>query len=87
MKRLSMFNSGISLWCILRDQNDTNEVVSAQMEAISESLAELATKVDDLTIKKPAPRNQIGFAAAAKRYEEETKKKAEEDKSKDDNTK
>ena len=46
---------------ILRDQNDTNEIVSAQMEAINESLAELAAKVDDLTIKKPTPRKPIGF--------------------------
>ena len=46
---------------ILRDQNDTNEIVSAQMEAINESLAELAAKVDDLTIKKPVPRKPIGF--------------------------
>ena len=33
---------------ILRDQNDTNELVGAQMEAINESLAELAAKVEDL---------------------------------------
>ena len=63
---------------ILRDQNDTNEIVGAQMEAINESLAELAVKVDGLTQKKQTPRNQIGFAAAAKRYEEEAKKKAAE---------
>lgn len=60
---------------ILRDQNDANEIVAAQMEAISESLAELATKVDDMAAKKTAPRNQIGFEAIAKRYEEEAKKK------------
>lgn len=48
---------------ILRDQNDTNEIVGAQMEAINESLAELAVKVDGLTQKKQTPRNQIGFAA------------------------
>ena len=63
---------------ILRDQNDTNEIVGAQMEAINESLAELAVKVDGLTQKKQTPRNPIGFAAAAKRYEEEAKKKAAE---------
>ena len=59
---------------ILRDQNDTNEIVNAQMEAINESLVELAIKVDGLTQKKPAPRNPIGFEAAAKRYEEEAKR-------------
>ena len=45
---------------ILRDQNDTNEWVGAQMEAINESLAELAAKVEDLT-STPAPHKKIGF--------------------------
>ena len=45
---------------ILRDQNDTNELVGAQMEAINESLAELAAKVEDLT-STPTPRKTIGF--------------------------
>lgn len=60
---------------ILRDQNDTNELVGAQMEAINESLVELAVKVDSLTQKKREPRNPIGFEAAAKRYGEEKKEK------------
>ena len=64
---------------ILRDQNDTNELVGAQMEAINESLVELSVKVDDLTIRKQTPRNEIGFAAAAKRYEEEDKKNVKKD--------
>ena len=59
---------------ILRDQNDTNELVGAQMEAINESLAELAAKVNDMTPKKCNPLPEIGFEAAAKRYEEEAKK-------------
>ena len=46
---------------ILRDQNDTNEMVGAQMEAINESLAELAVKVNSLTKKKQEPRKRIGF--------------------------
>jgi hypothetical protein len=62
---------------ILRDQNDTNELVGAQMEAINESLVELAVKVDSLTQKKREPMNAIGFAAAEARYEEEAKKRAE----------
>ncbi len=62
---------------ILRDQNDTNEIVGAQMEAINESLAELAVKVDGLTAKPPVKRNPVGFEAAAKRYEEEKKKEEE----------
>ena len=66
---------------ILRDQNDTNDDISAQMNAISDSLAELAMKVDDLTAKPmPQPRNPICFAAAAKRYEEEAKKGTKNDK-------
>ena len=61
---------------VLRDQNDTNEIVGAQMAAINESLAELAVKVDSLTQKKREPLPAVGFAATAARYEEEAKKKA-----------
>ena len=68
---------------ILHDQNDTNEIVSAQMEAINESLAELAVKVDSLTAKKREPMNAVGFAATEARYEEERKrKKAQEGRTK-----
>ena len=67
---------------ILRDQNDTNEIVGAQMEAINQSLAELAVKVDSLTAKKSEPRNAVGFAATEARYEEERKRKAKEEKHK-----
>lgn len=48
---------------ILHDQNDTNEIVSAQMDAISQSLAELSTKVDDLTNPKHSLRKPIGYEA------------------------
>lgn len=65
---------------ILRDQNDTNELVGAQMEAINESLVELAVKVDSLTAKKRKPMNPIGFAATEARYEEERRRKAEDPK-------
>lgn len=65
---------------ILRDQNDTNELVGAQMEAINESLVELAVKVDSLTAKKRKPMNPIGFAATEARYEEERRRKAEDQK-------
>lgn len=60
---------------ILRDQNDTNEQVGAQMEAINESLVELAVKVDSLTAKKREPMNAIGYAATEARYEKERKAK------------
>lgn len=39
---------------ILADQNDINEETQAQLDAISESLAELQAK-------KSAPRKRIGF--------------------------
>lgn len=58
---------------ILHDQNDTNEIVGAQMEAINESLAELAVKVDSLTQKKHNPKPVVGYEAIAARYEEEKK--------------
>ena len=58
---------------ILHDQNDTNEVVSAQMEAINESLAELAVKVDSLTQKKREPIPEVGFAATERRWQEAKK--------------
>jgi len=63
---------------ILRDQNDTNEQVGAQMEAINESLVELAVKVDSLTAKKREPMNAIGYAATEARYEEERRKAKKE---------
>lgn len=63
----------------LRCQNGTNEIVGAQMEAINESLAELAVKVDSLTAPKREPIPAVGFAATEARYEaERAKKKAEE---------
>ena len=52
---------------ILRDQNDTNEQISMQMDAISQSLAELSVKVDDLTNKPSQKLSAIGYAATAER--------------------
>ena len=48
---------------ILRDQNDINDNVSAQMDAISQSLAELSSQVDDLAHPKRKPHNPIGYEA------------------------
>ena len=45
---------------ILRDQNDTNKEIQAQMDAICESLEKLADKVVDLAETKNEPRNPIG---------------------------
>ena len=59
---------------VLRDQNDTNELVGAQMEAISQSLAELSAKVDTLSQKKREPLPAVGYAATAARYEADKQK-------------
>ena len=48
---------------ILRDQNDINEEVSAQMDAISRSMSELAVKVDDITGRKKKLLHRIGYQA------------------------
>jgi len=57
---------------VLRDQNDTNEDIAAQMEAISQSLAELGMQVDSL-VKQPSKTkpNPVGYEA----IEERDKKK------------
>ena len=68
MERLSNY-----LEDILRDQNDINEEVSAQMDAISRSLAELAVKVDDLTTKKKDSLPKIGYQAIWDRDHKEEK--------------
>lgn len=55
---------------ILHDQNDMNEDLASQVEAVSQSLAELSVKVEEVT-SRPAPkRAPIGYEAIAKREEE-----------------
>lgn len=56
---------------ILHDQNDINDELSGQLDAISQSLAELNAHVDTLTQKKKEPLPPIGFEATAKRLKEE----------------
>jgi len=53
---------------VLRDQNDTNEDIAAQMEAISQSLVELGMQVDSL-VKQPskAKPNPVGYEAIEER--------------------
>ena len=46
---------------ILTDQNDINEETQAQLDAISESLAELQ-------VKKSAPRRRIGFLPSEEKF-------------------
>lgn len=55
---------------ILHDQNDMNEDLASQVEAVSQSLAELSVKVEEVT-SRPAPkRAPIGYEAIAKRDKE-----------------
>lgn len=55
---------------ILHDQNDMNEDLASQVEAVSQSLAELSVKVEEVT-SRPAPkRAPIGYEAIAEREEE-----------------
>lgn len=55
---------------ILHDQNDMNEILASQVEAVSQSLAELSVKVEEVT-SRPAPkRAPIGYEAIAKRDKE-----------------
>ena len=72
---------------VLKDQNDTNAMVGAQMDAISQSLAELSAKVDGLSQKKREPMNAVGFAAAEARYEAERKRKELEQQEQSDKSK
>ena len=64
---------------ILHDQNDTNEMISAQMDAISQSLAELSTKVDDITHPKRTLRKPIGYEAIDAERKAKTNKENNED--------
>ncbi|MBQ7648286.1 MAG: ORF6N domain-containing protein [Paludibacteraceae bacterium] len=64
---------------ILHDQNDTNEMVSAQMDAISRSLAELSTKVDDLTHSKRILRKPVGYEAIDAERKAKTNKEEDKD--------
>ena len=50
---------------ILHDQNDMNEVLASQVEAVSQSLAELSIKVEEVTSRP----NPIGYEAIAERDE------------------
>lgn len=58
---------------ILRDQNDANDEVFAQLDAINQSIAELSTQIIDLKGNPTHRRNAIGYDVIAKRREEEDK--------------
>lgn len=54
---------------ILHDQNDMNEELASQVEAVSQSLAELSVKVEEVTSRPTPKRAPIGYEAIAKREE------------------
>lgn len=54
---------------ILHDQNDMNEDLASQVEAVSQSLAELSVKVEEVTSRPTPKRAPIGYEAIAKREE------------------
>ena len=58
---------------ILKDQNDANDEVFAQLDAINQSIAELSTQIIDLKGNPTHRRNAIGYDVIAKRREEEDK--------------
>ena len=54
-------------------------MISAQMDAISQSLAELSTKVDDITHPKRTLRKPIGYEAIDAERKAKTNKENNED--------
>lgn len=53
---------------ILRDQNDINEEVSAQMEAINQSLIEMNVQIDSMNSKPKSACRPIGYEAIKNDY-------------------
>ena len=53
---------------ILRDQNDINEEVSAQMEAINQSLIEMNVQIDSMNGKPKSACRPIGYEAIKNDY-------------------
>jgi len=58
--KLELQNQKAYIEDILRDQNDTNELIQGQLDAITDSMTELSVKVDSLTIKEKK-RKPVGF--------------------------
>lgn len=60
--RLELQNQRAYIEEILRDQNDTNELMQSQLDALSDSMAELSLKMDSITQSESKSRTPIGFA-------------------------
>ena len=60
--RLELQNQRAYIEEILRDQNDTNELIQSLLDALSDSMAELSLKMDSITQSESKSRPPIGFA-------------------------
>ncbi len=58
--KLELQNQKAYIEDILRDQNDTNDLMQGQLDAITDSMTELSLKVDSLTTTKTT-RKPVGF--------------------------
>jgi len=59
--RLELQNQKAYIEDILRDQNDCNELMQGQLDALTDSMTELSIKVDSLTQTQKKPRKPVGF--------------------------
>ena len=59
--RLELQNQKTYIEEILRDQNDCNELMQGQLDALTDSMTELSVKVDSLTQCAKKPRKPVGF--------------------------
>ena len=59
--RLELQNQKAYIEEILRDQNDTNELIQGQLDALTDSMAELSVKIDALNQGNKTKRTPIGF--------------------------
>ena len=66
--KLELQNQKAYIEDILRDQNDTNDLMQGQLDALTDSMTELSVKVDSFTTTKKT-RKPVGFVIP-KKYEE-----------------
>ena len=59
--RLELQNQKAYIEEILHDQNDCNELMQAQLDALTDSMTELSVKVNSLTQTVKKPRKPVGF--------------------------
>lgn len=59
--RLELQNQKAYIEEILHDQNDCNELMQAQLDALTDSMIELSVKVNSLTQTVKKPRKPVGF--------------------------